>query len=406
MVREASMGSKKKSPISEYNPLPFFLRVTKELSFDRATSISPWPELYHEVWIENESRWGDSAKRRLFNLPAYDKLWDMFAEAAEITTRYLVSTHWEKISPNDLVHLYEAFLTVQTGIFFLVPPEITDPEKQKLLFYDTLIRKAILDHIQGFPLTPKYALVAYTTYTVGPAVVAELNRRGSFHKGTLAAILKMCFALMKDNKAGFDFDDSWNASQKEIVRLVSGNLYRILGKYPDWKRRDVREEIIGRVFETLGSEPEYAGMDPLQALRAALEEKLNIFPRRVADRIRNSLRSTSIDWGYDDKKYRELRQKKREEPRDLAGIIEFVDENLFVDKNSTYDFEEAEVRIDIDKFLKKHPEHRDAYNALKEARSSEKGYKTLADESGIVDRTLRLRIQKMMEDLRRFWSTE
>ncbi len=369
----------------EYDPLPFFLKVTKELNFNRAANAPLWPELYREVWIENESRWGDSAKRRLFDLPGYDRLWDMFGKAAEFTVRRLASASWGRLSPNDLTHLYEAWTSVQIGIRFLAPAEITDPKERTLLFFDTLIRKAILDHIEGSALTPKYALVAYTGWIAGPAVEAEMHRRSLLHIGAHAAILKWCFALMRDNKAGFEFDDSWNESQRKLVESVSRNLYQTLRQYPDWKRQDAEEDIPDRIFEVLESEREYAGMDPLQALRTALEGTWDIFPRRIADRARDSLRSGHTT---------------REEGRDLEEIMKIADEKS--NSAESIGFGSAEARIDIDKFLAIHPEHRDAFSAVEESRTSVKDYGTLAAERGITDRALRLRIQKMMEDLHAF----
>jgi hypothetical protein len=382
------------------NSLPSYLRITRAPSWARANNMLFGPALYHEVWIDNESRWGNSERQQLFELPVYHSLWDKFGRATEFVYLSLASVRWDKVSEDDLVQLYELFLTVEIGIQTFAPPEIADFYKRKSLFFDTLIRKAILDQKEGSQPTPKYALTAYVGCLVGPVVQAEIPRRTAKHVGRHVAILQLCCAMVEDlpedKRTGFESDDSRKTSERILKKLISRHLNRnnILDGYPVWRRQDIESDILGRIYEALKGGCKYVKHDPLQTLRASLKGQLNIFPEYVANRMKNSLRSVSIDSRF-------ATHKNREEPHDLEEIIEYVDKEQI--KNSfPADYEKIEAKIDIDRFLRVYPGHRDTMNLIKEAELLGTTVEKQAAKQDISDGTLRLRKRKLKEDLRNF----
>jgi len=220
------MSGKKQASADNLNPLPSYLKITRAPSWARLNEIPPWPELYREVWLVNERRWCDPATHQPLDLPLHNRMWDMFKRAADLVIRDLASIPWDRVPSSDPISLYELNLCVQIGILSLAPPDISDPGVRGFLFFDTLIRKAILDHSGVSRMTPKHALAAYVGYRGGPRVEAEMIRRVSKHIGGHAAILKWCFAMYRDNKAGFDFDDTWQASQKRLATFIFWKLAR------------------------------------------------------------------------------------------------------------------------------------------------------------------------------------
>ncbi len=378
--------------------LPSWLRELRAPNWGHVNNIPAWPELYHEVWRVNESRWGDPDTRELRNLDIVDQMWNEFGIVAELIVRDFRELQWEHVSSTDLVLLYETHLIVEIGIWSLAPAEISDLRDRRILFFDTLIRKDILDHTGASTMRPKWAVKAFIGYCAGPWVQTEMVRRGDLNIGSHAAILKLCFALAEDNQAGFMFGDALAASQKKLELSIYKKLRPRLALYPPWQQKDTQEEIPGWIAQALKEESEYKELDPLQALVEGMEGKLNIFPRRVADRIRDSLRKAdrhavkaegcNLD-SLDDS----------ENPIDSENPSG-VEKALKITITNKWERESAQVDdIDLlEKFLRKYPKHKDIAIAMQ----SDESQRVLAGKLSISERTLSRRLKQFRDDFARF----
>lgn len=374
------------------DPLPSWLRKLRAPNWGYVNNIPAWPELYHEVWRVNESRWGDSNTQELRNLDIVNQMWHAFGIVAEPIVRDFRELQWERVSSTDLVLLYEAHLIGEIGIWSLAPAEFSDLGDRRRVFFDTLIRKDILDHTGSSMMRPKLAVQAFIGYCAGPWVQTEMVRREALNIGSHAAILKLCFALAEDNQAGFMFEEALAASQKKLELSIYNNLRPKLVPYPPWQKQDTQEEIPGWIARVLKKESEYKELDPLQALVDGMEGKLNIFPRRVADRIKNSLLKA-------DRHAVKAESCNLDNPKDPENPRWF-EKALTIKITNKRERENAQVDdIDLlDTFLRKYPKHKDIAIAIQ----SDESQKVLAGKLSISERTLSRRLKQFRDDFARF----
>lgn len=370
--------------------LPSWLRELRAPNWGHVNNIPAWPELYHEVWRVNESRWGDPDTRELRNLDIVDQMWDEFGIVAELIVRDFRELQWERVSSTDLVLLYEAHLISEIGIWSLAPAEISDLRDRRILFFDTLVRKDILGHTGASTMRPKLAVQAFIGYCAGPWVQTEMVRREALNIGSHAAILKLCFALAEDNQAGFMFGDALAASQKKLELSIYKKLRPRLALYPPWQQKDTQEEIPGWIAQALKEESEYKELDPLQALVGGMEGKLNIFPRRVADRIRDSLRKAD-------------RHAVKAEGCNLDSLDDSenpsgVEKALKITITNERDKSQVDDIDLLDTFLRKYPKYKDIAIAMQ----SDESQRVLAGKLRISERTFKRRLRQYKDGFARF----
>lgn len=282
----------------EAGSLPSWLLILRGPSWTRfCNSIPSWPHLYDEIWTSDPLWRREKVQRALgvMRQQWHRTLNRMIAD--------LNKTDWTHVPSADLVVLLESGWYVQVGVTWLLPtPKAVGDLDRLSWFYETLLRKGCMDYRSDKTLKHPLQLAVNCAMAqlVGNYAWREVLRRGEQHKpGFAAALLLWCMTMARQGIGGRAREQT---ADNAATFLKNVTLKRSLPRV-----QEIRENVDSQVVETLtrrwgdidtfdldklaacAASPSetWGNLDVFEVLSRALDGKLNIAPRAIADDLQD-----------------------------------------------------------------------------------------------------------------------
>jgi len=332
MPRKSNGSSAGGGPGKQENgsALPSWLDDIAIVNWEAAGYGEFWEELHREIWLTDDPLWSDPRIPEVLL-----SLWKDFRDLFRDRRKVLEEIQWSEVDSSKLVALYAWNIYMRGGALVLQTESRSDEtakQRQKSalnernpfktweywLFFETLLRKGFKDYLitrrREDGLCP--AITNFVWGYVGPDVEDEIKRRAEKHQGFEAFKLLWAAEFADDEIAlealdklkkyignvrvkGTKFSDS-------VLKALKNREFNIVSSKdlePD-KQYKVSREPLRRAWEHVEGEvfkvtkEGWGKFDLYEALRLALDGKLNIVPIRVANRITDFMRYHSVREKY------------------------------------------------------------------------------------------------------------
>ena len=247
----------------------------------------PWHTVFRMAWADEDETGDHDDLRRLRG----------FVRAVLMGWgEDLEGTAWRQVTTDELIRLLTGWLQAEVGRLTLAPLGGFNPYQQEpsasRFFLETLIRYAERSTRTDGSLAERLSLPLALSAALapGPWLLPELARRQGQHlPGTAAALTRICTAIERADGVGAEDVTvelrEVDHARTEASRYLKGGIRRSMAAR-GWSPDVVEERVLDAAAEQfVVVEQKWGHLDPFEALSAALEGRLDIVSRAVADRL-------------------------------------------------------------------------------------------------------------------------